>query len=161
MASRQRQAKPHKRDGKDASAEQRYLDAVRRARELDIPYLPNHELPKLPLQDLWKGALGINQELGDDLAPCLGISPELALGERDLTAVADEEVIDVPGGRVHLAAQRYKRAVARFDLVHRQDGGVPKENLLRPVLIEGALHERKRRGGFGGIGADYLGPQPR
>jgi hypothetical protein len=43
-----------KRDGKDASAEQRYRDAVRRARELDIPYLPNHELTKLPLQDLWK-----------------------------------------------------------------------------------------------------------
>ena len=57
MAPRQRQAKPQKRDGKDANAEQRYRDAVRRARELDIPISPTMSFPSSRFRIYGKGPL--------------------------------------------------------------------------------------------------------
>ena len=84
------------------------------------------------------------ENLGDDLAPRLGVAPELAFGQHEVAPCGREQIVHEPGWCRQLHADRRGAREAGLELGDRQGLREPMDQRLQPALSIGEVVTPRR-----------------
>ena len=83
--------------------------------------------------------MGIIDDLGHDLAPCLGVAPQLAFHNDEVAFAGSENIVHPARGDFHFSAKGYRLAKTWFEILNWQDLWMAMDQLLQPVFIMAAI----------------------